>query len=132
LRQKARRRRKFPKAPILADYQPPGRFGVMRVRQTGDATVTQKPRPKPQPRADDADQLGALRRANAKLRWQLAKAQEQLAIIQRRNARATTMTKAQHSTLAKVFHPDKGTHATKAQLNNAMQVFNSIRFNIVK
>jgi hypothetical protein len=42
------------------------------------------------------------------------------------------MTKAQHSTLAKVFHPDVGTHATKAQLNEAMQVFNSIRFNIVK
>jgi len=53
-------------------------------------------------------------------------------IPSRLNARATTMTKAQHSTLAKVFHPDVGTHATKAQLNDAMQVFNSIRFNIVK
>jgi hypothetical protein len=40
--------------------------------------------------------------------------------------------KAQHNTLRKVFHPDTGSHATKALLNEAMQVFNAIKWNVLK
>jgi hypothetical protein len=49
------------------------------------------------------------------------------------NAKATTITKAEHVKLTKVFHPDSEARATKTretQLTEAFQIFTAIKFKI--
>ena len=111
----------------------------MRVRRTGDATVTQKPGPKPQPATTVATPSSAreLRGENAELRRQLKMAQARAEVVARAlakaNAKAVSIAKADHRKMQKVFFPDaeaKVSAARKKELTEAFQIFSAIRFNI--
>jgi hypothetical protein len=117
----------------------------MRVRRTGDATVTQKPGPKPNPESrsksphqwSESEQVTELQRQIKGLRTQVKNQRAENHLLGQslhtaRKANPVTITKADRAKLLKVFAPDTGPHATEAQLTEAAQIFNKIKFNIVK